>query len=97
MSAGLLEPITVKEVQSRMVSEWQAEYCKKLGIKTSLRGLSMVDANALIWRHKDRDARKINEAEWAAACEAGILVSALCGPTHYKYIMKCGDWRYREE
>ena len=26
LSAGLLEPITVKEIQSRMVSEWQAEY-----------------------------------------------------------------------
>lgn len=97
LSAGLLEPITVKEIQSRMVSEWQADYCRKLGIRDSLQGLSMVDANALIWRHKDGDARKINGAEWAAACAAGILVSALCGPTHYKYIMRCGDWRYREE
>lgn len=94
---GLTEPIQVKEVQNRRASDEQIKVCQKMGIKANFQELSIVDANALIWYVDDGDKRKINSAEWAAACAAGYPVSALCGPTHYKYIMKHGDWRYRDE
>lgn len=93
---GLVDPITVEEVQSDMASERQIELCKNLGIHADFRYMTMTDVSAIIWYHDDHDKRKITDEEWAAACEAGYPVSALCGSTHYKYIMKHGTWKFRD-
>lgn len=96
LSDGLVEPITVEEIQSSMATEKQIELCKELGIHENFRYITMIDVGALIWRHDDKDKRKINDEEWAAACKAGYPMSALCGPTHYRYIMENGTWKYRD-
>ena len=99
LSDGLIEPISVHEVPREMATEKQIALCKELGLDSGLNlsKLTKVDVNALIWRHDDGDSRRITDEEWCAACEAGYPVSALCGPTHFRYIMKTGDWRYRED
>lgn len=99
LADGLVEPITVVEVPRDMATEKQIEVCRKLGLDAGLdfSKLTKVDVNALIWRHDDGDSRCISDEEWCAACDAGYIVSALCGPTHFQYIMETGDWRYRED
>ena len=98
LSEGLAEPVAIKEIQRRMASDEQIRVCRKMGIKAKFEELSAIDASALIWFRDDHEFRKINITEWAAACQAGYAVSALCGPKYYKYIMENGgEWRYREE
>jgi len=96
LADGLAEPITIEEIESERATERQIELCKELGIHANYDCLTVVDMSALIWYHDDKDNRRITAAEWAAACKAGYLVSAFCGPTYYKYIMKHGTWMYRD-
>lgn len=96
ISQGLVEPIQVSEVEQRRVTDGQKSALRKRGIQANLAELSIVDASALLWRKADGDSRKINQREWAAACRAGYPVSALCGPTFYRFIMSTGDWRFRD-
>lgn len=52
--------------------------------------ISTADASAMISRMEDDDAPDdiLAEEEWDAACQAGVVISALCGHTFYNSAMK---------
>lgn len=86
---GLADPITVQEVQRPMATERQISYGAELGLKISP-NISMVDASAMISREHDGDGPDdiLTKEEWDAACQAGVVISALCGHTFYRSAMK---------
>lgn len=85
---GLQEPITANEISSRMATDRQLEYMEQLGIEQHS-GLSLLDASCLISKSHDRedDCPGLSFSQWLAACQAGVRVSALMGPTCYRSAM----------
>lgn len=92
MSAGLVEPITVTEVQRRMASERLIAYGQSLGIVITPE-MSMLDASALICKANDDELsyRFLSLGQWSAAWSAGVVVSALMGPKCYDSAMEAAD------
>ena len=86
---GLVDPITVQEVQRPMATDRQISYGNELGIEIPP-NISTVDASAIICRMEDDDAPDdiLAKEEWDAACQAGVVISALCGHTFYNSAMK---------
>ena len=93
LSAGLIEPIQVKELPRFRPSGSQEKRLKSCGYKGDINLLTNVDASAIISYTEDGDRRKITASEWKNACNAGYEISALSGPSLYRTIMKYGDWR----
>jgi hypothetical protein len=91
LAAGLVEPISVSEVQRPMATERQIAYGKSLGIEITP-DMSMVDASASICRVNDGESFRdiISRKQWVDACEAGVVISALSGPKCYLSSMKAG-------
>lgn len=89
LAAGLSEPITVSEIQRRMITEAQADCLRKMRVKFS-GAESLEDASAMICMVNDREAPadRITEEQWAAACSAGVCISALACQRLYRHCMK---------
>lgn len=90
--AGLLEPVSAVEVQRPMATERQIEYGATLGLKITERE-SMVDASALLSMVEDgeRPEARITADQWAAACSAGVCISALACQEVYKAVMEAAS------
>ena len=89
LAAGLAEPITVSEVRRRQITEAQADCLRRM--KVSFSGCeTLEDASALICMVNDREdpSGRITEDQWAAACAAGVLVSAFACQRLYRSCMK---------
>lgn len=89
LTAGLAEPVSVSEIQRRMITDAQADCLRRM--KVSFSGAeSMEDASALICMVNDREdtGDRITPDQWAAACSAGVLVSALSCQRCYRSCMK---------
>lgn len=98
LNAGLIEPISVMELERLRPSSYQIHALRKIGYNSGFEKMTNVDASALISYDDDGDRRRITQQEWNAACAAGFEISALSGPTLYQHIMETGDWhRYDEE
>lgn len=89
VAAGLTEPFTILEIQRPMATESQIDYGRELGVKITERE-SSVDASALICMVKDGEAprNRITADQWAAACSAGVCVSALACQRFYRSVMR---------
>ena len=89
LAAGLSEPVTVSEVQRRMITEGQIDCLRRMKVKFSGQE-TMEDASALICMVNDREsvADRITPDQWAAACSAGVLVSAFACQRLYCHSMK---------
>ena len=89
LAAGLSEPITVSEVQRRMITDAQADCLRRMKVGFSGRE-TLEDASALICMVNDREdpSGRITEDQWEAACAAGVLVSAFACQRLYRSCMK---------
>lgn len=89
LAAGLSEPITVSEVQRRRITEGQADCLRRMKVRFTGQE-SMEDASALICMVNDGEtpADRITPEQWAAACSAGVLVSALACQRCFRSCMK---------
>lgn len=87
---GLIEPITVTEIQRPMATDRQISYGASLGISITS-DMSMVDASAMICRVNDGETNFrdfISKSDWVDACRKGVVISALCGHKFYRSAMK---------
>lgn len=89
LAAGLSEPITVSEVQRRMITEAQAGLLRRMNIRFTGHE-TLEDASAMICMVNDGETPRdrITADQWAAACAAGVCVSALSCQRSYKSSMK---------
>ena len=87
--AGLGAPVSAVEVQRPMATERQIAFGASIGVKITEKE-SQVDASALICMVQDgeKPVNRITPDQWAAACSAGVCVSALACQKLYKFMMR---------